>query len=234
MHSHQVSDFMTPLGSSYNIDIVFCVDLNSTMNGEMASMKRTLLDFPGDLVRKFAEKGKTAAQVRARIITFGHGQAGVRHISESPFRTLLPDTNSAEYSQEVLGLTTGGEHAKVTPALEALECAISSNWVRDGDRLRHIIVLMTNSGVNHSRHRSPVVKETRPQAEALVLDELAHGWESSLSRNGRRLLLFAPESHPWPAIGDTWEKTIYLPNKTIELIGQSEFETLLDVCVNAV
>jgi hypothetical protein len=76
------------------------------------------------------------------------------------------------------------------------------------------------------------------------IDKLTDGWEgggqsasgisTTLKQPARRLVLFAPDMYPWPAIGDSWQQTVFLPSKAGEGLAEVEYDTILEVLANSV
>jgi hypothetical protein len=68
------------------------------------------------------------------------------------------------------------------------------------------------------------------------LDELTALWDgdssSRLKKPARRLIVFAPDIYPWNVIGDSWDRTIWLPSQAGESLDDVEFETIKSSIAN--
>jgi hypothetical protein len=225
-------------GLVYNVDIAFCVDVTGSMSPVIDLVKERVADFADDLDHRLRAKGKVASQIRARVIAFRDCHFDLDWINASDFQTLLPAKQTSEFSNVVSGLTAAGGGDEPESGLEALAVAMGSEWTQDGDRQRHIIVMFTDA----SAHPLGGCNGAVPSALATLIPSSIGGltdiWEGKVSTGlkhaSRRLLLFAPDIDPWSAIGDAWDKTVYLPSRAGDGLSEVEYETILDVCCNAV
>ena len=126
-------------GLSYKIDIVFCVDVTGSMQPFIESVKEHILSIPGELLYKLSVKGKTADQIRVRVVAFGDCKADTNALNASPFYTVLPAEQKPELDYFVSALSANGGGDEPESGLEALSVAMCSDWVLDGDRQRHIV-----------------------------------------------------------------------------------------------
>ena len=233
MRSHQASEPMSDYKPDYNIDIVFCVDLSSSMKNSMAWVKSRLLEVPNILIRCIAERDRTC-HIRSRIVTFGSSQSEVSHLEEPTFRTSLSEYDSTNHIHEVQQLNVGSELGDTALALASLDRAINSNWSARGILQRHIIMVFTNHAdiveTHNQMRKSSEVATNRNH----LLKELRNKWESIIRPEGRRLLIFAPDAYPWNGIGDSWDHTLYLPSDSLGAnLSGYEFETMIDMCFRA-
>ena len=125
--------------------------------------------------------------------------------------------------------------------LEALAVAMASDWIQEGDRQRHMIVMFTDASAHRLENRVGELPDTFAAQVPSSLSELTDIWEgggqsasgvaTTLKQPARRLVLFAPDMYPWPTIGDNWAQTVFLPSKAGEEV---EYNTILEVLANSV
>ena len=153
-----------------------------------------------------------ADRIRMRVIAFGYSQAHAKIINASQFYTVLPATNSSALTAFVSGLRIMGESDTPDSALEALDEAMKSDWVQvatNGERLRHVIVLLTDGSIN------TVGEYSRELAELENRWGTTNGYDEHnfMHHFRKRLLLVAPDMKPWSIIGDTWMQCTWLPSE---------------------
>ena len=230
-------------GVSYKIDIVFCVDVTGSMQPFIESVKEHILSIPGELLFKLSVKGKTANQIRVRVVAFGDCKTDTNAINASPFFTVLPAGQNSEFDYFVSALRANGS-GEPKSGLEALSVAMCSDWVLDGDRQRHIVVMFTDASAHPLEDRVGEVPAAFASQIPSSIDKLTDGWEgggqsasgfaTTIRQPARRLVLFAPDMYPWPAIGDSWQQTVFLPSKAGDGLAEVEYDTILEVLANSV
>jgi len=209
-------------GPSYKIDLVFCIDVTGSMQPFIDNVKSHILNIPVELTNKFSAIGKTADQIRVRVVAFGDFKTDTNAINASPFFTVLPAEQNSEFDYFVSALrANGGGEPK--SGLEALSVAMCSDWVLDGDHQRHIIFLFTDGSAHPLEDRVGEIPAAFASQIPSSIDKLTDGWEgrgqrasgftTTIKRPGHRLILFAPDTYPWPTIGDNWSQTVFLPSK---------------------
>ena len=231
-------------GLSYKIDIVFCIDVTGSMQPVIETVKSNTLKFSDDLTRTLDAKGKVADQIRIRIVAFGDCQADTNPLNASPFYTVLPPEQTSDLNTFVSALSANGGGDEPESGLEALAVAMASDWVQDGDRQRHIIVMFTDASAHRLEDRIGDVPSAFASQIPSSIDKITDGWEgggqsasgvaTTLRQPARRLVLFAPDMYPWPAIGDSWDQTLFLPSKAGEGLAEVEYQTILEVLANSV
>ena len=230
-------------GVSYKIDIVFCVDVTGSMQPFIESVKEHILSIPGELLYKLSVKGKTADQIRVRVVAFGDCKTDTNAINASPFFTVLPAGQNSEFDYFVSALRAhGGGEPK--SGLEALSVAMCSDWVLDGDHQRHIIFLFTDGSAHSLEDRVGKIPSAFASQIPASIDELTDGWEGggqnaggfppTIGQRARRLVLLAPEIYPWSTIGDGWPNSVFLPSQAADGLAEVEYNTILEVLCNAI
>jgi len=230
-------------GLSYNVDIAFCVDVTSSSSHIVDMMKSLAEDLRLAIVTAMRLRNKTVDQLRCRVIAFRDCAFDPNPINASNFYTLLPAEQTSEFSNFVSGLTAAGGGDEPESGPEALAVAMGSDWVQDGDRQRHIIVMFTDASAHPLESRVGTVPSAFASLVPSSISNLTDGWEGGQQEGGvstklkqaaRRLLLFAPDVDPWNAIGDAWAQTVFLPSKAGDGLSEVEYETILEVVANSV
>ena len=231
-------------GLSYKIDIVFCIDVTGSMQPVIETVKSNTLKFSDDLNKKLEVKGKVADQIRIRVVAFGDCNVDANPLNASPFFTVLPAMQTAELNTFVTSLRANGGGDEPESGLEALAIAMASDWILEGDRQRHIIVMFTDASAHRLEDRVGELPGTFASQVPSSIDKMTDGWEgggqsasgvaTTLKQPARRLVLFAPDMYPWPTIGDSWAQTVFLPSKAGEGLAEVEYDTILEVLANSV
>jgi hypothetical protein len=230
-------------GLGYNIDIVFCLDLSSTSAAELGNIKDFVLHFPTDLIHRHENVGKQLGNTRVRFILFPSVYSKLSH-KFSHFQSLSSEKGSRRFQAFVQNLHVTDQQTDTKKSLRALSDALHSNWTQRGDRQRHIVVMATGLG-HHDKFEGLRSSDQKnfPEIDSLI-DELTNHWDGSatnyrprkakLGRGARRLVLFAPDTHPWQILGDTWAQALWLPTSTMSEITREEFQTFAEVLSNGV
>jgi hypothetical protein len=211
-------------GLRYNIDIAFCVDITSSANQIVDMVKDVAEDLSVAIATAMRLRLKTVDQLRCRVIAFRDCEVDPNPINASSFYTLLPAEQTSEFSNFVSGLTAAGGGDEPESGLEALAVAMGSDWVQDGDRQRHIIVMFTDASAHPLESRVGTVPSAFASLVPSTLSGLTDIWESGVStklkHTAKRLLLFTPDVDPWNAIGDAWTQTVFCPGipRPVDLI----------------
>ena len=203
--------------TTYTVDVVFCIDITSSMTPYLLQLKKLALDFTRAFEEKLVREGKTIENLRARIVAFRDlGETGDAAIEATPF-FVLPDQQD-RFSAAINSLSARGGGSYPESSLEGLWVAMNSDWQTAGSRRRHIIVLATDDSA-HPLGKFPYEMEQVPFATPKNLSELQKRWgipgvedQALMDKNARRLLIFAPDKQPWAEIGDTWERTTWFPS----------------------
>ena len=229
---------------SYHIDLVLCVDVTEGMQPLVQFIQERIPGLPADLQTKMWTKDKTADQLRIRVVAFGDCQADTNPLNASPFYTVLPPHQTGDLNSFVGDLRANGGGDEPESGLEALAVAMASDWVQEGDKQRHIIVMFTDASAHRLEDRVGDIPAAYAAQVPTSIDKMTDGWEgggqsasgvaTTLKGPARRLVLFAPDMYPWPTIGDSWSQALFLPSKAGEGLAEVEYDTILEVLANSV
>lgn len=202
-------------------DIVMCMDNSGSMGDLLNLVKKNALTFYQDLKRYCAKKGKNLNSIRVRFMTFGD-------LGSEPFMDtglLIMPQQKQQFDQFVSGVRCDGG---IECGLEALACAMQTNWVSNCERLRHIIVVYTDEdaedlgSLSHSPHY--------PSGMPRNFTELTNMW-NNMDPNAKELILFAPfedGNNPtyWKKMSDSWGNVMQKELRAV-LRGRG-YEDILD------
>jgi hypothetical protein len=229
---------------SFNVDVVFCVDISESMTPHLDRVGQMIVEFAPTLILGFTEREKIVSDIRARIITFGRHTDTETSFGSCPFHTLFSAGGRTNVNLPVSNLVLS-EHSGTTlnNGLAALSAAINSDWTQTGDRLRHIIVVFTDSSAQQLESRVDFGPGARASSMSFSLKSLTDDWQGGdqhgesggkLRSTARRLLLFAPDVEPWTTIGDNWSSTIFLPSAAGDGLSESDYASIVKSNVFAV
>ena len=220
-------------GLKYVVDIVFCIDSTGSMGPVIEKVKEAALKFHDDLNSEMSEKNKAIASLRVKVISFRDYWAdGSGAIAESAFFKLPEERGS--FSAFVDGVRAEGGGDDPENGLEALAMAIRSDWSREGDRRRQLIVVYTDAPA-HPLDR-PAKPAGYPAGLPANLDELTDMWEgqSYLSKNAKRLILHTPDAEPWTPIAAHWTNTLHHASKAGAGMAEVTYSEILGVIAESV
>jgi hypothetical protein len=201
----------------YNVDIIMCIDLTGSMTPYLAEVKANALKLYPDLKAQLDAKGKPVDQVRIKVIGFGDfGCDGPKALQQSEFFTLSDNSGMGreQFNAFIHDLEQVGGGDIPEDSLEALAIAFNSDWVRTGDKQRHVVALWTDAPPNPlgKNAGSPNYPTGMPSS----LDELIDQWndpQGRLNAKSKRLLLFAPTDPTYQKLKESMEQIAYLESK---------------------
>ena len=170
-------------------------------------------------------------QFRIRVICFGDYIADKAPMTVSDFFT-MPD-QAMTYQEFINSITADGGGDGPKDGLEALACAIRSDWCTEGWKKRHIIVVFTDAPAHDLGFGSSA---SAYPADNMPKDftELSDMWgdidfPGEMDFSAKRLLLFAPDNSYWHTIKDTWENVIIRPAREATGLEDLSYEAMLSV-----
>ncbi|MBQ8706645.1 MAG: VWA domain-containing protein [Succinivibrionaceae bacterium] len=221
----------------YNVDIVFCIDATGSMAPILDLVKEKALSFYKDLSSEMGQKGKNISQLRAKIVAFRDYVAdGENAMLVTDFFDL--ETDSKRFKNVINSLHPVGGGDEPEDGLEALAYAMKSNWTRDGDKRRHLIVVWSDA----STHPIGFSRSSKHYPKRMVetFDELTEMWDGGLDSGGvmddnaKRLLIFAPDADYWNTISDTWDNVIHYQSTAGAGLEELDYREILSQIVNSI
>lgn len=238
----------------YHVDIAMCIDATGSMGPLLDTVKNNALNFYDDLMRAMRAEGKHVDEVRVRVITFRDYLADGREAMLTSRFYRLPE-EARQFEELVRSIQPFGGGDDPEDALEALAYAMKSDWSREGQKRRQIIILWTDDDAHplgfgrnpdNGRELTKMIGLTREQIEqnaacyparmARDFDELTDWWGDEtmpgvMNNNFKRLIVYAPSKNYWNLIADTWNNTIYYPAEAGKGLDALEYEEILNAIV---
>jgi len=203
-----------------NVDLVFVIDATRSMQTTIDMVKESALTFQEKLYEYMKEAKRNIKNLRIKVIWFrDFYYDGNYAYDESKFFE-LPEEKE-EFRDFVNGIKEAGGGDAPESGLEALTLAMRSDFVQEGDKKRHIIVLFTDDAAHPFEDYESLTAEAAkkgckptmyPENMPENISEFFNAWEgngmnedvfagdsgeSKLDASGRRMVLFAPNEYPW-------------------------------------
>ncbi len=203
---------------TYDIDIVFCIDVTGSMSPIIDEVKSRIREFPILLQKGMESIHKTLGNLRVKLIPFRDLNYDTDAISETGFFSLPEEIDQLQKVIDSLDPHGGGDNPE--SALDAIALAMKSQWCKTGWKKRHIIVVFTDASaipLDEGIHLDGIPKN---------LSELEDWWLNgvpggSLDTQSERLILFAPNEEVWNFMGSGYAVLFY-PSQAGH--GLKEFE----------
>ena len=203
-----------------NVDIVFVIDATESMQPLIDKVKSLTLSFREELEKGLKENRRIIKNLRIKVVVFRDYYVDDKYAMEESRFFILPDEKQDFYNY-VSGIKAGGGGDEPESGLEALALALRSNFVKDGDKKRHVIVLFTDASAHPFEQQKDGVPFNYPANMFKDLGELYETWgmgqdflgsthklEEQMARDAKRLVLFAPSMYPWNEMEYELENTI--------------------------
>lgn len=167
------------------------------------------------------EKNKRKIRnLRIKVIVFRDFYVDDKYaLEESRFFTLPEEKR--DFHDFVSKIKAGGGGDEPESGLEALTVALRSDFVREGDKRRHIIVLFTDASAHEYEQQADGIPSNYPANMFRSLGDLYQAWGSGqdalgtygrssrlMEKEAKRLVLFAPSVYPWNNIEKDLENVI--------------------------
>jgi len=223
---------------TYAVDLALCIDCTGSMRQTLASVKDAAREFHTLLTDKMTEKGKVVTALRVRVIAFRDLFADDPAFEVSEFFSLPAETSEFEKFLAPLKAKGGGGDGPES-AFEALSIAICSDWTRDADRLRHVVVMWTDAPPH------PLEKGHEQMSQSAFsgvlagdINTLTDWWESpqsmKIAHSARRLVLFAPSKGPWNDIIEEWSSIVHFPSQAGKGLRDFELDQIIDALASSI
>ncbi|MEK6373224.1 MAG: VWA domain-containing protein [Acidobacteriota bacterium] len=223
-----------PQQQPYVVDILDVIDATVSMRPVIETVKQQAIGFYPKLLTALGSKGKTISRVRVGVLVFRDVYCdGDRAFEQSPFFEL--PAHQAEFERYVNAIEPLGGGDEPESGLEAVFKAIKSDWSTDAKKQRHIIVLRSDASAHPLEKAQGGRPANYPADAPTSFSELTDLWFSqSVSKDAKRMVIFAPDATPWTDIATHWENTIHYPSRAGEGLSELDAETMLDAIVNSI
>lgn len=130
-----------------NVDIVFAIDATESMQPLIDKVKSLTLSFREELEKGLKENRRIIKNLRIKVIVFRDYYVDDKYAMEESQFFILPEEKQ-EFYNFVSQIKAGGGGDEPESGLEALALALRSDFVKDGDKKRHVIVLFTDASAH--------------------------------------------------------------------------------------
>ena len=219
---------------NYNIDIVMCIDATGSMSPVIELVKNSASGFHDRLSTALEAKEKKVDQLRVRVVAFrdiledGLSEALVT----SEFMT-LPD-ESDKFKNFVSNIQAKGGGDEPESGFEALATAINSDWTKEGDKRRHLVVLWTDASA-HKLEDVPAGHADYPSGMPKNFEEFVNMWDGQIMEpSSKRMIVFAPDTYPWRDIAENCESVFMIPSQAGKGLADVHYDTIISNIVNSI
>ena len=192
-----------------NVDIVFVIDATESMQPLIDKVKSLTLSFREELEKGLEKNKRRINNLRSKVIVFRDYYVDDKYAMEESRFFILPEEKQDFYSF-VSKIRAGGGGDEPESSLEALALALRSDFVKEGKKKRHIIVLFTDASAHEFEQQKDGVPNNYPAKMYRNLGDLYQTWgtgqdalgvssvlSAQMSKDAKRLVLFAPSLYPW-------------------------------------
>lgn len=128
---------------TYYVDVVMCIDATGSMDPILDEVRNTALTLNERFMQAMEDSGKRAEQFRVKVVVFRDYMIDSEPMKESDF-FVLPDQKEAfKRFLDAIEATGGGDEPE--NGLEAIATALQSDWVQEGHKQRHVVLMFTDA-----------------------------------------------------------------------------------------
>lgn len=195
-----------------NVDIVFVIDATESMQPLIDKVKSLTLSFREELEKGLERNKRRIKNLRIKVIVFRDYYVDDKYAMEESRFFILPEEKQDFYNF-VSKIRAGGGGDEPESGLEALALALRSDFVKDGDKKRHVIVLFTDASAHPFEQQKDGIPNNYPAQMFRNLGDLYQTWgtgqdalgvsidfSTRMLKDAKRLVLFAPSIYPWNEI----------------------------------
>lgn len=129
-----------------NIDMVFCIDCSAGMDDHLDTVREKVKSFYMEYIMYFTERGSCIQSCRCKVIGFRNYETdGQDAMFQSRWFDISEVEDTAEFDTFLSSLRGWGGGDERNSGLEALYCAMTTDWDTRNSRDRQIIVLFSNT-----------------------------------------------------------------------------------------
>lgn len=216
---------------SYNVDMVFCIDVTGSMDHIIEIVRNNALNLHQDVKACMDSKGKHVDSLRVRIVAFrDYSWDGADAMLVTNFFTLPEEGDKLEKCMSSLVAKGGGDDPE--DGLEAVAYAIKSQWNTEGAKKRHVIVVWSDDDVHPLGFGKSSVYY--PNGMAANLGELTAWWGDAdepgyMDQEAKRLILFTPSMPGWEQVSDNWDKVLHYPSDAGSGLKDVEYNQIISI-----
>lgn len=182
------------LKEKFQADVIMCIDCTQSMDNIINTIKMNAINFYPDLKKRCVSHGKEILSMRIKVIAF-------RDFGDlKPFETSIffdmPEQES-QFRSYVTNLHPYGGGDDPERGYDALGMAIESEWNMTENA--HQVIILWTDNASHP---------LQPTSKYKSVEEMSTAWKSKMGKNGKRLIIFAPNHPTWTFLEQNWDKTI--------------------------
>lgn len=192
-----------------NVDIIFAIDATESMQPLIDKVKSLTLSFREQLEEGLKKNKRKICSLRIKVIVFRDYYVDDKYAMQESRFFILPEEKN-EFYNYVSNIRAGGGGDEPESGLEALALALKSDFIQEGDKKRHVIVLFTDASAHPYEQARDGVPKNYPGNMFRTLGDLYSCWGTGqdmlgaysvatkqMNREAKRLVLFAPSLYPW-------------------------------------
>ena len=206
------------------------------MSGLINKVKNNASTFHRDLYGIMEKKGKNIDQLRVRLIVFRdyYADGAENAMLATDFYTLPEQTGEFQSALDIIEAKGGGDDPE--DGLEALAYAMKSDWTREGQKRRQIIIVWSDDGVHPLGEGPKVRMDDYPSNMPRCFDKLTNMWDNDQIMNfsAKRLILFTPDINGWSDISSNWDQVIQFPSEAGNGLDEINYEAILNEITNTI
>lgn len=228
---------MAGQGFKCNADLILCIDATGSMGSIIERVKELASSFYERVIDALKKKERYIDNFRIKIIVFRDYYCdGDDAMLASKFFNLPDETDDFKNFISAIKAEGGGDEPE--NALEALALAINSDWVKEGSKKRHIIMIWTDASAHPLEKINEESVSIYPEGMPANLAELSDWWNDpqngKMNQSARRLIIFAPDDTPWSHISANWDAVVHMPSKAGEGLEDIELNLVLDCIAGSI
>lgn len=221
--------------TQYAVDMVLVIDATGSMKPLIDKVKDNALRLYDDVATRMNEKGKHIDQLRVKIVIFRDYLAdGKEAMLETRFYDLPKE--STQFETVLRGVVAKGGGDDPEDGLEAVACAMKSDWTKAGSKQRHVIVVWTDTGTHELGYGRSAANY--PKGMPGSFDALTEMWGDEyetgvMDQNAKRMVIFAPDEPGWTTISDTWDLVVHVTAPAGEGLDSLGYSQMIDAVVQS-
>ena len=219
---------------NYNIDIVMCIDSTASMSPVIDMVKESASSFHDRLSSSLKAKEKVVNQLRVRVVMFRDilEDGLTEAIVTSEFMTLPLENEKFKGFVNNIEAKGGGDEPE--SGFEALATAINSDWTKEGDKRRHLVVLWSDAPA-YKLEDVPTGHTDYPPGMPKNFEEFVNMWDGQImDPSSKRMIIFAPDAYPWREMAENCESVFMIPSQAGKGLADVHYDTVLSNIVNSI
>lgn len=228
---------MSGQGLQVNVDLVLCIDATGSMTPIIDEVKEGAMNFHEKLMSALDEANRQVDQFRVKVIVFRDYWADPGEaMLESAFFNLPQETGDFKEFVSKISAKGGGDEPE--SALESIAIAMKSDWIKEGVKKRHIIMVWTDAS-SHPLERAVNERPAGyPDDMPRSFVELSDWWNDPqggmMNNSAKRLILFAPDAYPWSDIATTWNNVVHVPSKAGSGMSEVDMDIVMKTLAGSI